>query len=60
MLLTTSDEVKMIYKVSLEYDFKGLNDKINSMCNVFSNIPIFMAICTIESWKKRESKHSSA
>ena len=28
MLLTTLDEVKMIYKVSLEYDFKGLNVKI--------------------------------
>ena len=28
MLLTTLDEVKMIYKVSLAYDFKDLNIKI--------------------------------
>ena len=28
MLLTTLDEVKMIYKVSLTYDFEGLNIKI--------------------------------
>ena len=28
MLLATWDEVKMIYKVSLTYDFKGLTIKI--------------------------------
>ena len=32
------------------------------MCKIFSNIPIFMAICTIERWKKKSLstvKHKS-
>ena len=33
MLLTTLDEVKMIYKVSWEYDFTGLNVKIIQCVN---------------------------
>ena len=33
MLLTTLDEVEIIYKISLEHDFEGLNVKIIQSLN---------------------------
>ena len=59
MLLTTLDEVKMIYKVSLTYDFKGLNIKI-IQCVKFLVIYQYLWLYVLLKDKKKEFKHSSA
>ena len=59
MLLTTLDEVKMIYKVSLEYDFKSLNFKI-IQCVKFLVIYQYLWLYVLLKDKKKECKHSSA
>ena len=58
MLLTTLDEVKMIYKVSLEYDFKSLNFKI-IQCVKFLVIYQYLWLYVLLKDEKKESKHSS-
>ena len=58
MLLTTSDEVKIIYKVSLEYDFKGLNIKI-IQCLKFSVIYQYLWLYVLLKDEQKEEKSLS-
>ena len=59
MLLTALDEVKMIFKVSLTYDFKGLNIKIIQRVK-FLVIYQYLWLYVLLKDKKKEFKHSSA
>ena len=59
MLLTTLDEDKMIYKVNLTYDFKGLNIKIIQW-EKFLVIYQYLWLYVLLKDKKKEFKHSSA